>query len=145
MTSAQGPRLQYAALPWRRAGSLEILLVSSRETKRWVIPKGWPIPGLSPHDAAAREAFEEAGVKGRTEAIALGHYHYVKRRRRGTDQLCRVEVFALNVESQAADWPEKDERTRRWFLATAAADAVEEIELKALIRGFMPGPAVKVI
>lgn len=138
MSAAQEPRLQYAALPWRKADTLEILLVSSRETKRWVIPKGWPIPGLAPHDAAAREAFEEAGIKGRTEPAALGHYHYLKRRKRGTGQLCRVEVFALEVESQAADWPERDERTRRWFSAAAAADAVEESELKALIRGFAP-------
>jgi 8-oxo-dGTP pyrophosphatase MutT (NUDIX family) len=129
-------RLQYAALPWRRTPALEILLVSSRETRRWIIPKGWPIEGLAPHEAAAREAFEEAGVRGEAMPTALGHYHYVKRSKAGADQPCRVEVFALEVESEALDWPEKDERSTRWFPADVAAGAVDEPELKELIHKF---------
>jgi 8-oxo-dGTP pyrophosphatase MutT (NUDIX family) len=145
MTNSKQPRLQYAALPWRRTDGLEILLVSSRETKRWIIPKGWPIPGLSPHAAAAREAFEEAGIQGVAETSAIGHFHYVKRRKDGTGQLCRVAVFALRVDGQAADWPEKHERTTRWFSVQAAAEAVMEPELKILMRDFAdrlqaPGP-----
>lgn len=138
-------RLQYAALPWRRHAGLEILLVSSRETRRWVIPKGWPIPDLRPNDSAAREAFEEAGIAGKTEPSVLGHYHYVKRRKGKKGQLCRVEVFALEVETQADTWPEKDERSTRWFSADAAAGAVEEPELKALIQRFAFGPPGRAI
>lgn len=133
-------RIQYAALPWRRIAGLEILLVSSRATKRWIVPKGWPIPGLSPPMAAAREAFEEAGIKGEAQPSALGHFHYVKRRKDGTEQMCRVEVFALKVETQAQNWPEKNERTTRWFSQAEAAEAVEEPELKVLIRGFSGDP-----
>jgi 8-oxo-dGTP pyrophosphatase MutT (NUDIX family) len=136
MSKAKEPRQQVAALPWRRTDGLEILLVSSRETKRWVIPKGWPIPGLSPHAAAALEAFEEAGIRGDVDASALGHFNYIKRRKDGTGKMCCVDVFALKVETQAQNWPEKDERTTRWFSQAAAAEAVEEPELKALIRKF---------
>jgi 8-oxo-dGTP pyrophosphatase MutT (NUDIX family) len=132
----RAPRRQYAALPWRRRYSVEILLVSSRQTRRWIVPKGWPIDGLSPAATAAREAFEEAGVLGEAAVPALGHFHYLKRHGDGSQTPCRVDVFALEVESLAADWPERDERTRRWFRAAAAANAVEELELKALIRRF---------
>jgi 8-oxo-dGTP pyrophosphatase MutT (NUDIX family) len=136
MSKAKEPRQQYAALPWRGTDSLEILLVSSRETRRWVIPKGWPIPGLSPHAAAALEAFEEAGIRGDLDSSALGHFHYIKRRKDGTGKMCRVDVFALKVETQAQNWPERNERTTRWFSQTEATEVVEEPELKALIRKF---------
>lgn len=140
MSGAKAARLQYAALPWRSIDGVEILLVTSRRTRRWVIPKGWPIAGLSPHEAAAQEAFEEAGVQGSVDASAAGHFHYVKRRKGRLPRMCRVEVFALKVESEAAVWPEKSERSRRWFSATAAADAVDEPELKALIQRFASAP-----
>jgi 8-oxo-dGTP pyrophosphatase MutT (NUDIX family) len=134
--ATDAPRLQYAALPWRSAAGLEILLVSSRDTKRWIIPKGWPIEGLSAHAAAAREAFEEAGVTGEVEPAAVGHFHYLKRQKDGTARTCLVQVYALKVEAQETVWPEQAERTTRWFSAAAAAEAVEELELKVLIRGF---------
>jgi 8-oxo-dGTP pyrophosphatase MutT (NUDIX family) len=135
------PRVQYAALPWRRAEGVEILLVSSRQTRRWIIPKGWPVAGLEPHAVAAREAFEEAGVTGEIDPSALGHFHYLKRRKDGTAQNCLVQVFALEVERQAETWPERSERTTQWFKADAAAEAVEESELKGLIRDFATSAA----
>lgn len=142
MSGQKKPRLQYAALPWRIADGLEILLVTSRRTRRWVIPKGWPIAGLKPHEAAAQEAFEEAGiVKGEVEDSAAGHFHYVKRSKGGLARMCRVEVFALKVEHQADDWPEKPARSTRWFSPTEAADAVDEPELQALILRFASRPA----
>jgi 8-oxo-dGTP pyrophosphatase MutT (NUDIX family) len=128
------PRQQYAALPYRGAGRrLEILLISSRETRRWVIPKGWPMKKREPPDAAAREAFEEAGVEGEVERTAFGRYSYLKRLADGSDVLCLVEVFPLRVQAEGGEWPERDERTRRWFSPRAAAAAVDEPELKALI------------
>jgi len=131
---------QYAALPWRHAEAIEILLVTSRETRRWVIPKGWPIAGLAPDASAAQEAFEEAGVQGTVESSAIGVFHYVKRRKGRTARMCRVEVFALKVESEAQTWPELAERSRRWFTAEEAAAAVDEPELKALILSFGAAP-----
>lgn len=135
--TAEAPGIQYGALPWRRgSGGLEMLLVSSRETRRWIIPKGWPMAGLEPAAAAAREAFEEAGVEGRVAANSLGHYHYPKRLKDGSVRHCRVEVFALEVVGQHADWPERAERTRRWLPPEQAAAAVAEPELAQLMRDF---------
>ncbi|HEY8579134.1 MAG TPA: NUDIX hydrolase, partial [Beijerinckiaceae bacterium] len=95
-TSRDDPRQQVAALPWRLAPTgVEILLITSRGTKRWVIPKGWPMPGRRPHEAAQREAYEEAGVKGAIEPAPLGCYEYRKAAKNGALILCRVDVFPL--------------------------------------------------
>ena len=91
---------QVAALPFRiKDGKIEVLLVTSRETKRWLIPKGWPMKGKKPHKAAAQEAEEEAGVKGEIKNKPLGSYDYWKRRAAHFD-LCRVNVYPLEVSKQ---------------------------------------------
>ena len=131
-------RLQYAALAYRVAPDLEVLLVSSRETGRWVIPKGWPMKGLKPHAAAALEAFEEAGVKGTISKTPIGTYNYDKRLSDGDVITCTVEVFPMPVDLELAQWPEREQRTRQWFSPTAAAEAVEEDALKTLIGKFKP-------
>jgi 8-oxo-dGTP pyrophosphatase MutT (NUDIX family) len=124
---------QVAALPFRVVdGAIEVLLVTSRETKRWLIPKGWPMKGRKPHKAAAREAEEEAGVKGRIEGKPLGHYTYWKRRIVHFD-LCRVDVYPLEVVKQLKSWKEKGQRESRWFNVDEAADAVLEPSLAWLI------------
>ncbi len=128
--------LQYASLPWRRGGGIQILLITSRETRRWVIPKGWPIDGLSPEQSAAREAFEEAGIEGEVGPTAIGQYHYLKRRKDGTTSVVDVDVFALEVKRQHDDWPEKAERESRWFPAAQAASLVLETSLGELMRRF---------
>lgn len=125
---------QVAALPFRvRKGQVEVLLVTSRETKRWLIPKGWPIKGKKAHKAAAQEAMEEAGVKGTVAQNAIGHYDYWKRRAEHFD-LCRVQVYPLQVSKQLKKWPEKGERDSRWFGVEEAAQQVLEPALAALIR-----------
>jgi 8-oxo-dGTP pyrophosphatase MutT (NUDIX family) len=132
-------RVQYGALPYRLddEASIEVLLVTSRETKRWIIPKGWPIKGLKPPKAAAREAYEEAGVRGRIAVRALGHYVYEKRLDdRGTGVPCQVEVFPLLVKRQSKDWPESKQRTARWFSAAEAAALVDNDQPHNLIREF---------
>jgi 8-oxo-dGTP pyrophosphatase MutT (NUDIX family) len=128
------PRAQYGALPYRFAGGLKVLLITSRETRRWVIPKGWPMKGRSPHAAAAREALEEAGVVGQISKKPLGSYAYEKRMKTGQSIPCRVDVFPLKVSAQKRTWPEKDERAHHWFDWEEAADAVHEPELADLIR-----------
>jgi uncharacterized protein len=131
---------QYGVLPYRLAadGSVEILLITSRERGRWVIPRGNPIPFFLNHESAAREAFEEAGVEGGIATASLGTYRYGKRRRSGAEAAAIVTVYALLVTREAPSWPEDRERVRQWFSREAATDAVEEEGLKALIRGFAP-------
>ena len=131
---------QYAALAWRRpgGGSVEILLITSRETRRWVIPKGWPIKGLKPHQAAAREAWEEAGVEGRAGARKIGSFDYDKRLSGGQLQPVRVEVYPLQVLQEHDDWPEAHQRERRWASAAEAGSLVDEPGLGQLLRAF-PG------
>jgi 8-oxo-dGTP pyrophosphatase MutT (NUDIX family) len=128
--------LQYAALPFRRGArdALEVMLITSRGSKRWIIPKGWPVEKLAPHDSAAREALEEGGVIGRIGKGSIGAYQYEKRHDDGTTTRCTVTVFALEVEKQLASWHEKDERSTRWFALPEAARAVAEPELSAMIR-----------
>jgi len=132
------PRAQYAALPWRRGkgGELEVLLITSRETRRWVIPKGWPVKGLKSRPSAALEAFEEAGVSGEAARKPVGAYHYDKRLRSGRIQHVRVSVYALKVAHEADDWPEKAEREKAWVSPAEAAERVHEPELKALLAKF---------
>lgn len=141
MTDQPESRIQYAALPFRRADTaVEIMLITSRDTGRWLIPKGWPVPGLSPPNSAAREAREEAGLVGRIGAEAIGCYHYGKRLGNGSQVDCAVEVFALEVERQLKSWPERRERRTQWFAAAEAAAAVQEPELRAIILDFARGP-----
>src|SRR5918997_3375895 len=110
-------RQQVAALPLSQneAGEVQVLLVTSRDTGRWVLPKGWPMKGKKPHRAAEREAYEEAGLVGRMRKVPLGTYSYEKRLRTGEAVPCEVTVFPLNVEDHRDEWPEMHERERRWF------------------------------
>jgi len=131
-----GVRMQYAALPYRIADGLEILLITSRETGRWVLPKGWPIKGKTAHDTAAREALEEAGVRGKIGKGAIGHYSYGKRLSDGGVLACTVEVYPLAVERQLRRWPERGQRTLGWFDPSDAANLVQEPQLSAVIEAF---------
>lgn len=138
---ASGPR-QVAALPWRRknSGKVEIMLITSRDTGRWVLPKGWPEPGEALWDAAAREAREEAGLKGRMATDEAGRYHYDKLKASGEILHCEVAVFPLEVQAVAGKWPEKGQRKRAWVSAKEAAERVREPELSTLLKNFS-GPA----
>lgn len=129
--------IQYAALPWRlRRGTLEVLLITTRRTRRWIVPKGWPIPGLAPADCAAHEATEEAGVLGHVDSQALGWFRYEKSLKSGDMMPCRVQLFALEVVSQQRTWPEKMEREQRWCSFDEAMKRVSEPGLRRLIAKF---------
>lgn len=134
---------QVAALPYRidGAGAVRVLLVTSRETRRWVLPKGNPIRGLSAHRAAAQEAYEEAGVRGAICPAPLGSYQYRKRGRLGQRRDTIVAVYPLAAMAEAEDWPERGQRERRWFDLAEAAAAVQEPELTRLIAEFRLPPA----
>lgn len=137
-TGAPLARQQFAALPFRDDNGLQVMLVTSRETRRWVLPKGWPIKGLKPHSVAAREALEEAGLTGKIAKEAIGSYHYVKRMRNGAAMTCEVGVFPLTVEKQRRNWPEREQRATSWFAREDAASLVDEPGLRDLILNFTP-------
>jgi 8-oxo-dGTP pyrophosphatase MutT (NUDIX family) len=130
-------RSQVAALPYRFTadGEAFVLLITSRETARWIIPKGWPMKGLKDHKAAAKEAFQEAGVIGAISDACLGTYEYWKRCKVGFE-LCEVRVFSLEVTTQASRWREKGQRELRWVGPEQAAILVQEPGLAALIMTF---------
>jgi 8-oxo-dGTP pyrophosphatase MutT (NUDIX family) len=129
-------RVQYAALPYRRKGKspTEVLLVTSRETGRWIIPKGWPAKGKPPHKSAAREAREEAGVVGSVKRRPLGAFSYNKRLKSGKVVACEVHVFALKVKRQEARWLEKGEHKLKWLPRSKAAKKVGDDVLGTIIR-----------
>ena len=113
-----------------------MLLITSRESRRWVIPKGNPIAGLAPHEAAAREALEEAGITGAADPVAIGRYRYSKRRKNGAPRKVTVTVFPLAFAEQLDDWLEQGQRDTRWFDLADAAAAVDEPDLRRLIARF---------
>jgi 8-oxo-dGTP pyrophosphatase MutT (NUDIX family) len=128
-------RIQYAALPYRvTAGArTEIMLITSRETRRWIIPKGWPQKDKAPHRSAAREAFEEAGVAGAVGRHSIGSFSHNKRLKKGGVVTCKVLVFPLKVNRQDKTWPEKEEREVRWLSAEQAAKTVKHPKLSEII------------
>lgn len=137
ITEPGAERRQYAALCWRMHGSRpEVLLITSRDTGRWVVPKGWPMAGRSPADAAAREAWEEAGVEGTAEAERIGTFFYDKVMPDAPSLPCVVELFSLRVERLTDRYPERRQRRRKWFSTEKAARKVAEPELQALILNF---------
>jgi 8-oxo-dGTP pyrophosphatase MutT (NUDIX family) len=137
---------QVGALPVRRGpdGALNVLLVTTLQTQRWIIPKGWPLPGRQDWAAAAAEAREEAGVLGEAREGSIGSYTYEKRRSSGSVPV-RVSVFLLEVQEELETWPECTRRQRAWFTLGDAAEAVRDAELRALLlqikasEGLAPG------
>jgi 8-oxo-dGTP pyrophosphatase MutT (NUDIX family) len=130
-------RVQVAALPWRKApDGIEIMLITSRDTGRWVLPKGWPEGREDLYEAAAREAAEEAGLSGTVSRFEIGRYYYGKRQPSGMEARCKVLVFPMEIKSAAERWPEKSERRRQWFSPQAAAASVAEPDLAELIAAF---------
>lgn len=137
-------RLQFAALCYRRTDEnsrVEILLITSRGTGRWVIPKGWPMNGKLAHAVAEREAYEEAGVKGKAEVKPLGTYSYKKGMDSGLEIPCKVQVHALKVSGFANNYKEKGQREMAWFSCEDAALRVMEPELREMIVAFETRPA----
>lgn len=132
-------RSQFAALCYRVIkGQVQILLVTSRGSGRWIVPKGWPMDSRTPAGCAAQEAWEEAGAKGRVQEACLGIYSYVKEMPDASLVPVVAMVFPMRVKSLAANFPEKGQRQRRWFNQKKAARRVDEPELARIIRDFDP-------
>lgn len=135
-TVVRMPVRQVAALCWRRHPKLEVLLVTSLRTHRWILPKGWPELGLTLAESAAHEALEEAGVVGEVSSAPIGRYHYVKEKRDGFAVPCDVVIFALEVKLQRRSWPEKGTRERAWLTPEQAAARISEPGLRQILTGF---------
>jgi NTP pyrophosphohydrolases including oxidative damage repair enzymes len=136
--SLKGFRIQYAALPYRIMPdeNIDILLITSRETHRWVLPKGWPMENKLPCQTAQTEAYEEAGIIGQITCEPVGFYTYPKILEEQKYVWCHVAVFPLLVAQQCVIWPEKEERESNWFSPEEAAKCVHEQELADLLRSF---------
>jgi len=131
---------QVATLCWRpspKGGSVpEVLLITSLTSKRWILPKGWLEPDLTPAQSAAREAFEEAGVTGKISDKPVGTYHYLKEKKDGSGLPCSVDVFTLAVTKQLHDWPEKGARTLAWVPLDQAITQIGELGLRPVLKDF---------
>lgn len=137
-------RTQFAALCYRmRRGKVQILLVTSRKRGRWIVPKGWPMHGLTPAESAAQEAWEEAGVRGAPSQLCLGVYSYAKDREDCGPLSCLAMLFPVKVVSLAKVYPESDARRRRWVSLKKASRMVLEPELSRIIRDFDPRARVR--
>lgn len=134
-------RSQFGVVPFRiKEGKVEILVITARDGDRWVLPKGWPMDGNTPAEAAATEAYEEAGVEGRMLPAVLGLYSY-RKAVNGDDLPIVVTMFAMRVDKVLKSWPEKDRRKRKWVNRKKAAALMREPELAQMVRAFDPGTA----
>lgn len=126
---------QVAALPWRvdKDGKLRILLVTSRTNGKWMLPKGWLMDGRAPHEAAAIEAQEEAGVVGQANHVPIGTFHYIKLFNDGGSAPAQATVFPVKVTSELKKWDEKKERSRRWMRPKEASKRAFEPDLKRFL------------
>jgi 8-oxo-dGTP pyrophosphatase MutT (NUDIX family) len=142
-SAAGNPLPQFAALCWRmRRDKPQILLITSRDTGRWIIPKGWQAAGCDGPESAAQEAWEEAGVTGRIETQPVGIYGYDKVLSAEMLMPCAVTVYTLRVKALARHFPERAERRRKWFSAEKAARKVAEHDLRALLVAVASGKLV---
>lgn len=132
------PGMQVAAL-CRDGASGKVLLITSRGTGRWIVPKGWPMPGKTLAQAAQQEAWEEAGVRGQIDEAHIGTYHYDKVQDEGFSVPLEVRVFALTVQEVSANFPEHAQRRREWFDPDEAARLVDEPDLRKLLKA-LPMP-----
>jgi 8-oxo-dGTP pyrophosphatase MutT (NUDIX family) len=131
-------RTQFGALCYRiQKDKVQVLMITSRTRQRWIVPKGWPVDMATPAQAAAREAFEEAGVEGKIDSNCLGIYSYNKDVD-GDELPLMVALFALKVKRVHAIYPEHGQRRRKWMSLKKAATLVENPELSHLIRAFNP-------
>jgi 8-oxo-dGTP pyrophosphatase MutT (NUDIX family) len=134
-------RTQFAALCYRiKNEKVQFCLVTSRRSGRWIVPKGWPMNGQTPMDAAATEAFEEAGVRGKIEPRPIGVFSYYKVHSKN-ELPCIAVVYPLKVKKVLRTWPEHKERNRKWLSRKKAAALVDDAELSQIIMRFQPDAA----
>lgn len=135
-------RTQFAALCFRFNGAdLEICIVTSRKSKRWILPKGWPMHNQTPAQAAATEAWEEAGVRGQAIDHCLGAYSYTKPLSKNPTPVV-VMIYPVAVKEVSDCWPEQHDRKRKWVVQRKAAKKLQEPELRRIVATFDPARLV---
>jgi 8-oxo-dGTP pyrophosphatase MutT (NUDIX family) len=136
-------RQQYGVLPWRfrGKGGIEMLLITSRERGRWIVPRGWPMEGRAPFMTAALEAFEEAGIIGDIDPQPLTDFHYLKGHDDGSREHVKVTLFGMNVQGTLTHWRERGQRKRQWFGLDEAAARLDDVELARFVRMLASDPA----
>lgn len=136
-------RAQFAALCWRvKKNKVEICLITSRTRKRWIVPKGWPMHKQTPAEAAATEAYEEAGLSGEALDLCLGVFTYSSPHKLNNAPIVTM-VYPVHVRNTHSDWPEKHQRRRKWFSQRKAAKKLSEPELKHIVANFNPQRVLK--
>lgn len=132
-------RTQFGALCYRiQRDKVQVLLVTSRTSKRWIVPKGWPVHGATPVEAALREAHEEAGVEGKVTGNCIGIYSYVKSLNEKDQLPCVVAIYPVRVTRLNFDYPEKSQRKRKWVSIKKAVTMIDQPELRHIIKEFDP-------
>lgn len=132
-------RTQFAALCYRvHKDKVRVLMITSRGSKRWIVPKGWPMDGYTPAASAVQEAWEEAGVRGASDGRCLGIFSYSKDAEDLGALPCLAMVYAVEVDTLADDYPEAGQRERKWMSRKKAARLVDEPELARILRDFDP-------
>ncbi|MDF1728046.1 MAG: NUDIX hydrolase [Sulfitobacter sp.] len=136
VTAHSAPRPQVAALCYKETkDGKRVLLITSRDTGRWIVPKGWPMKGKEDHEAALQEAWEEAGVRrADIEEDPVGYYDYDKGLEDGDAVPVRAQVYLTKVRNLSNDYPEVEERERAWVSPQEAANLVDEPDLKEILR-----------
>jgi 8-oxo-dGTP pyrophosphatase MutT (NUDIX family) len=134
---------QIAAFPmrWNKSGKFEVLMVTSRDTGRWIMPKGWTMNGKKPWAAAEIEALEEAGAIGQIGQEKIGSYTYKKKLGKNIAIKCDVDVYPMMVERLKSNWKERGQRKRRWFSVKSAAKRISEPKLAELLKSLEKKPA----
>ncbi|PJI92733.1 8-oxo-dGTP pyrophosphatase MutT (NUDIX family) [Yoonia maricola] len=136
-------RAQFAALCWRvKNDQVQVCLITSRTRGRWIIPKGWPMHKQTPANAAATEAYEEAGVRGEAVDFCLGVYSYHKPQKVGNAPIVTM-VYPVHVTHVHSKWPEKKQRRRKWLSPAKAAKKLTEPELKRIVANFKPHKIIR--
>lgn len=132
---------QSGAIPYRvKDGKLQIMLITSTRKKKWIIPKGVIEPYMSPQESAAQEAYEEAGIFGRVWDEPVGRYETDK-----WGDTCNVTVFPMLVTKVYKDWPEEDQRKRKWMSADEAYEKAGRKEIRKMIKKFAAEYGEKIV
>ena len=135
--------MQVAAIPFKYENDcLKILLLTTRKKRKWIVPKGWPVDGLSFNESAKKEAMEEAGVSGLISKAPIGDFIHNKTISRGQKTPCKVITYSLLVTDQLLDWDEKKERSRRWCSISKAAERVSNRGLSKMLRIISEDPSI---
>lgn len=133
---------QFGVLPWRsRKGGMKVLLITSREKGRWIVPRGWPMNGRPPFMTAALEAFEEAGIIGDIDPQPLTDFHYLKGHDDGSRENVKVTLFGMQVQGTLTHWQERGQRKRQWFRLDEAAARLDDAELAHFVRTLASDPS----